>query len=44
MAGPLIILYGLSIFIVKAVNPAPAEEEDEDDEDEEQVAIEKKSE
>jgi len=34
MAGPLIVLYGLSILIVKAVNPAPAlEEEDEDDEE-----------
>jgi len=32
MAGPLIILYGLSIFIVKAVNPAPALEEEEDEE------------
>ena len=31
MAGPLIILYGLSILIVKMVNPA----EEEDDEDEE---------
>ncbi len=42
MAGPLIILYGFSILIVKMVNPAPKEEEeDEDDEDEgegEQVA------
>jgi len=46
MAGPLIILYGLSILIVKAVNPAPPlEEEDEDEEDETvAVAIEKKSE
>ncbi len=43
MAGPLIILYGLSILIVKAVNPAPADE-DEDEDDEEEVAIEKKSE
>ncbi len=34
MAGPLIILYGLSILIVRMVNPAPEEEEeDEDDED-----------
>lgn len=31
MAGPLIILYGLSILIVKVVNPAePLEDEDED--------------
>ena len=47
MAGPLIILYGFSILIVKAVNPAPPEEdedEDDDDEEEEKVAIEKKSE
>jgi sec-independent protein translocase protein TatC len=42
MAGPLIILYGLSILIVKAVNPAPADEDEEDDDEE--VAIEKKSE
>ncbi|MEA2110851.1 MAG: twin-arginine translocase subunit TatC [Campylobacterota bacterium] len=28
MAGPLIILYGLSILIVRAVNPAPKEEDD----------------
>ena len=32
MAGPLIILYGFSILIVKMVNPAPKEEEDEDEE------------
>jgi len=49
MAGPLIILYGFSILIVKVVNPAPPlEEEEEDEEDEalatEAVAIEKKSE
>jgi sec-independent protein translocase protein TatC len=45
MAGPLIILYGLSILIVKAVNPAPPEEEDDEDEEEsEEIAIEKKSE
>ena len=45
MAGPLIILYGLSILIVKMVNPAPPlEEDEEDDEDEKEVAIEKKSE
>ncbi len=29
MAGPLIVLYGLSILIVKAVNPAPKEDDDE---------------
>ncbi len=45
MAGPLIILYGFSILIVKMVNPAPKdEEEDEDEEDEVAVAIENKSE
>ena len=36
MAGPLIILYGVSILIVKMVNPAPPEEEEEEDEDDEQ--------
>ncbi|MEA3372866.1 MAG: twin-arginine translocase subunit TatC [Campylobacterota bacterium] len=30
MAGPLILLYALSILIVKAVNPAPEEEEEFD--------------
>ena len=33
MAGPLLVLYGASILIVKMVNPAEDEEEDEDDED-----------
>jgi sec-independent protein translocase protein TatC len=42
MAGPLIILYGLSILIVKAVNPAPPLEEEEDEEDD--IALEKKGE
>ena len=42
MAGPLIILYGFSILIVKAVNPAPPLEEEEDEEDD--VALEKKGE
>jgi sec-independent protein translocase protein TatC len=36
MAGPLIILYGISILIVKAVNPAS--EEDSEDEDESEDA------
>jgi sec-independent protein translocase protein TatC len=37
MAGPLIILYGFSILIVRFVNPAPKEEEeDEDDEDDDE--------
>jgi sec-independent protein translocase protein TatC len=47
MAGPLIILYGFSILIVRMVNPAPPlEEEEDEDEDEEEVALssEKKSE
>ncbi|MEA3228583.1 MAG: twin-arginine translocase subunit TatC [Campylobacterota bacterium] len=30
MAGPLIILYGLSILIVRAVNPAPPLEDEDD--------------
>ena len=34
MAGPLIILYGFSIIIVKFVNPAQPEDEDEEDEEE----------
>ncbi len=29
MAGPLVVLYGLSILIVKVVNPAPDDEEDD---------------
>jgi len=45
MAGPLIILYGFSILIVKMVNPAPPlEEEDEDEAESVAVAVEKKSE
>jgi len=39
MAGPLIILYGLSILIVKAVNPAPPIEEEVDSEDENEEEI-----
>lgn len=34
MAGPLVVLYGLSILIVKVVNPAPPLEEDEEDDEE----------
>ena len=34
MAGPLIILYGLSIIIVKLVNPAQADEDEDEDEEE----------
>ena len=33
MAGPLLVLYGASILIVKMVNPAEDEDEDEDEED-----------
>ncbi|MFK5938139.1 MAG: twin-arginine translocase subunit TatC [Sulfurimonas sp.] len=36
MAGPLIILYGISILIVKVVNPASQEDEDEDEDDDEE--------
>jgi len=32
MAGPMIILYGISIMIAKAVNPAKKEDDDEDEE------------
>lgn len=39
MAGPLILLYGVSILLVKMVNPAPPEEEEEDDDSEDGVAI-----
>jgi len=38
MAGPLIILYGLSILIVRMVNPAEDDEEEDDDDDETQQA------
>jgi len=34
MAGPLLVLYGVSIIIVKFVNPAKPEEEDDDEESE----------
>jgi sec-independent protein translocase protein TatC len=33
MAGPLTILYGFSILIVRLVNPAPKEEDEEDEDD-----------
>jgi len=39
MAGPLILLYGISILIVKLVNPAPPEEEQDEESDEDGVAI-----
>lgn len=35
MAGPLVILYGISILIVRLVNPAPPLDEDEEDDEEE---------
>jgi sec-independent protein translocase protein TatC len=35
MAGPLILLYGLSILIVKWINPEKPDEEDEEEEKEE---------
>lgn len=47
MAGPLVVLYGLSILIVRLVNPAPPledEDEDEDEDEEVALALEKKSE
>jgi len=37
MAGPLIILYGASILIVKMVNPADPEEEDDDEDEEDET-------
>ena len=44
MAGPLIILYGISILIVKMVNPAPPLEEENDEKEEEETITEKTSE
>ncbi|MFT7860966.1 MAG: twin-arginine translocase subunit TatC [Sulfurimonas sp.] len=38
MAGPLIILYGFSILIVKMVNPAPPLEDDDEEDNEEASA------
>jgi sec-independent protein translocase protein TatC len=35
MAGPLILLYGFSILIAKAVNPHKEEDEEEGEESEE---------
>ncbi len=43
MAGPLIVLYGLSILIVRAVNPAPPLEDEDEDDEEDEIAVEKKS-
>ena len=39
MAGPLIILYGASILIVKMVNPADPEDENEDENEETQESL-----
>ena len=39
MAIPLVILYGISILIVRMVNPAPPLEEEDQDEDEEEVIL-----
>ena len=36
MAGPLILLYGISILVAKSVNPEKPEEEDDSDDDEEE--------
>ena len=38
MAGPMILLYGISILIAKSVNPAPPPEPENEDEDEEDEA------
>ena len=43
MAGPLIVLYGLSILIVKLVNPAPPLEDDDEAEENNEM-LEKKNE
>ncbi|MDQ7059704.1 MAG: twin-arginine translocase subunit TatC [Sulfurimonas sp.] len=39
MAGPLIILYGFSILIVRAVNPADPEDEEEEDGEEDNRSL-----
>jgi sec-independent protein translocase protein TatC len=38
MAAPLTFLYGVSILIVRVVNPAPPLEEEEVDEDEDETS------
>lgn len=43
MAGPLVILYGISILVARAVNPE-LEEEEEDDDDEDETVTEDMSE
>lgn len=35
MAGPMILLYGVSILIARAVNPAPKQDESDEEDDEE---------
>jgi len=44
MAGPLIILYGVSILVARAVNPELDEDDDDDDDDEEDEIKETKEE
>jgi len=44
MAGPLIILYGLSILIVKVVNPAPKENDEEEETEEAKLKLSEKTE
>jgi len=44
MAGPLIILYGLSILIVKVVNPAPKEDDEEEETEEAKLKLSEKTE
>ena len=39
MAGPLILLYGLSILLVKMVNPAPPEEDEDEESDEDGITV-----
>ena len=41
MAAPLILLYGVSIYIAKVFNPAPKDEEEEELDDEEELDEEK---
>jgi sec-independent protein translocase protein TatC len=43
MAFPLILLYGLSILIVKYVNPHEEEEDEEENPEEERELLENKS-
>ncbi len=40
MAGPLIILYGVSILVAKAVNPELDDDDDDEDEEDEEDEIE----